>query len=332
MSDEPTERPRTTSHPSVTLDERALLDELRAEVETLRRRVIELETASAQRLTPSPLELEDEGIFLASSEILRHARTLLMGLIAHGPDVVFVKDTSGRYALVNRLFTELFDKPPRAVFGKTDYELFPAEVATRIRKVDEDILTAGAVHEYEGMIPTSHGARIFSTLKFPVHDEQGHVIGLAGFSRDVTAFRQAEADRDASHARALDAYATALRELEAPVVPIARGVFAVPLVGCLDAARAAHVEKAVLSGIAERHAAWVILDVTGLRDASGQALASLTRIARSARLLGARVLVSGIRAELAKTLATQNEGQHDFATRATMESAIAFALRLRASH
>lgn len=305
-----------------------MIERLQAEVAALQRRVVELETASAVALSPSRVTPEDGGTFTASTEMLDESRALLTSLVSYGPTVVFVKDVSGRYALINRTFSALFGQAPEAVFGKTDYELFPAEVATRIRRVDEGILAEGCRHEYEGTIPTAYGDRTFSTLKFPVYRGQGGLLGLVGFSSDITDLRRAEAERDVMQRRALNAHAAVLRELEAPVVPIAKGVFAVPLVGALDEERARRVEAIVLSGVSERQAAWVILDVTGMRSIDAAAIGALNRIAQGAQLLGARVLVTGIRPAVAMALGALADRPPGFIPLATLECGIAYALRL----
>ncbi|UQA63148.1 PAS domain-containing protein [Polyangium aurulentum] len=302
---------------------------LRAEVDALRRRVVELETAWTAALSPTPITPEDGGSFTGASELLDESRAILGAMLAHGPTVVFVKDVSGRYALINRHFSALFDATPTAVLGKTDYDLFPPEVAARIRKTDQDILVEGRAHEYEGTIPTPRGERTFSTLKVPVYDRRGDVLGLACFSSDITELRRAEAERDEMERLAGEAREATLRELEAPLMPIARGVLAIPLVGELGEARARHVEAVVLSGVTERQVEWVILDVTGLRTAGAAAICGLSRVARAARLLGASVVVTGMRAELARTLGAMDEGKPEFISLSTLESGIEYTLRRR---
>jgi rsbT co-antagonist protein RsbR len=302
---------------------------LRAEVDALQRRVVELETAWTAALVPRPVTPEDEGTFMGASEILGESRAILGAMLAHGPTVVFVKDVAGRYALVNRHFSALFDTTPTAVLGKTDYDLFPPEVAARIRKTDQDILAEGQAHEYEGTIPTPRGERTFSTRKIPVYNRRGDILGLACFSSDITDLRRAEAERDEMERLADEAREATLRELEAPLMPIARGVLAVPLVGEFGEERARRVEKVLLSGVTERQVEWVILDVTGLRTAGAAAICGLSRVARAARLLGASVVVTGMRAEMARTLGASDEGKPEFISLSTLESGIEYTLRRR---
>jgi rsbT co-antagonist protein RsbR len=302
---------------------------LRAEVEALRRRVVELETGWTVARAPSPAAPAEGETFMAAAEILDESRAILAAMLAHGPTVVFVKDVSGRYALINRRFSALFDTTPAAMVGKTDYEIFPAQVAARIRRTDQDILAEGCPHEYEGTIPTSRGERVFSTLKVPVYDRRGDILGLACFSSDVTELRRTQAERDVMEQRAREAREATLRELEAPLMPIAKGVLAIPLVGELGEERARRVEAIVLSGVSERHVQWVILDVTGLRAAGPAAIGGLSRVARAARLLGANVVVTGMRAEVARALGAMDEGKHEFIPLSTLASGIEYTLRRR---
>lgn len=90
--------------------------------------------------------------------------------------------------------------------------------------------------------------------------------------------------------------------LSAPVLEVCAGTLAVPLIGALDAERAAEIEARLLPMIVARGADRVILDLTGavVQEAWAE---PLTRLGGAIRLLGARTIVTGIPSSLARALA-----------------------------
>jgi rsbT co-antagonist protein RsbR len=92
-------------------------------------------------------------------------------------------------------------------------------------------------------------------------------------------------------------------ELSTPIIRAARGVLLMPLIGTLDEARATLIGERVLDAIKRERARHVILDVTGLPAIEGSTARLLTRIATSARLLGARTTLAGLQPTVARSLA-----------------------------
>lgn len=96
----------------------------------------------------------------------------------------------------------------------------------------------------------------------------------------------------------------AIRELSAPIIPIIEGVLVAPLVGALDTARAATLTSNVLAAVEQEHAHHVIFDITGVPVVDTQVAQVLVQTASAAQLLGARVILVGIRPEVAQTITT----------------------------
>jgi anti-anti-sigma regulatory factor len=93
-----------------------------------------------------------------------------------------------------------------------------------------------------------------------------------------------------------------VRELGCPIIPLLPGVLLVPLIGALDSQRAQQIVSAVLEAIGEQRAHTVFLDVTGVPIVDTQVASSLIYTARAATLLGARVVMVGIRPEIAQSI------------------------------
>ncbi|WP_437336830.1 substrate-binding domain-containing protein [Sorangium sp. So ce394] len=96
------------------------------------------------------------------------------------------------------------------------------------------------------------------------------------------------------------ALADAVRRLGCPVIPLDEGVLLVPLVGAIDPERASHVLEVVLAELSRQEAEVLLMDITGVPFADMQVAASLTKTARAAVLLGAEVIVVGMRPQVAQ--------------------------------
>jgi anti-anti-sigma regulatory factor len=119
--------------------------------------------------------------------------------------------------------------------------------------------------------------------------------------------------------------ATALAELSTPLIPISERVVVMPLIGSLDSQRAQQVLDTLLHGIAGSGAQVAILDITGVPVVDTQVANMLIRAAQSVRLLGAQVILTGIRPEVAQTLVGLGTDLGGIITRSSLQSGIAFA-------
>jgi DNA-binding LacI/PurR family transcriptional regulator/anti-anti-sigma regulatory factor len=93
-----------------------------------------------------------------------------------------------------------------------------------------------------------------------------------------------------------------IRELGCPIIPMLPGVLLVPLIGAIDSQRAQQIIGGVLEAIGEQRAQTVFLDVTGVPIVDTQVASSLIQTARAAMLLGAQVVMVGIRPEIAQSI------------------------------
>ncbi len=156
---------------------------------------------------------------------------------------------------------------------------------------------------------------------FPVKEEAGQVTRIVGLATDITEQKEAE--------RLIRSQAAALRELSTPLVPISAGVLAMPLVGVLDSARVRQVLETLLEGIVQHAAERVILDVTGVGVVDTAVANALLQATQAAKLLGAEVVLTGIRPDVAQTIVALGVDLPGLVTHATLQTAIAQALRRR---
>lgn len=95
-----------------------------------------------------------------------------------------------------------------------------------------------------------------------------------------------------------------IRSLGTPILRVWKGVLALPLVGHLNEERASAITRELLQAVCEEGIVYAILDLTGVEDVDDRTVAYISDISRSVALLGARCLLCGMPARLARSLST----------------------------
>jgi len=119
------------------------------------------------------------------------------------------------------------------------------------------------------------------------------------------------------------ALAQAVRELGCPIIPLLPGVLLIPLIGVIDSDRARQILESVLQGVSDHQAQTVLLDITGVPMVDTQVANTLIQVARTASLLGSRVILVGIRPEIAQSIVGLGIGLESLVTQPTLAAAIA---------
>jgi twitching motility protein PilJ len=137
-----------------------------------------------------------------------NSQSLLREVIDATPDLIFVKDRDFRYTLVNAGFATAFGKTAAEIIGKDDVEIgIPAEqifgnlnaqtqsgrLRQGFRADDAAALGGQVIHNPNDTATLADGKEhTFDTQKSPLKDAAGNIIGLLGFSRDITQRRASE--------------------------------------------------------------------------------------------------------------------------------------------
>jgi anti-anti-sigma factor len=117
-----------------------------------------------------------------------------------------------------------------------------------------------------------------------------------------------------------------LEELSTPILPIAEHILVMPLIGTMDAQRSVQLQSAALHGAAARRTRFVILDVTGVKAVDATFARALLQTTGALRLLGVQVVITGIRAEVARTLVDLDTWLEALVFHTTLQSGIAYAM------
>jgi len=132
--------------------------------------------------------------FAAAQAGLERERMLLKSLVGAIPDLVWLKDPNGVYLSCNPAFSRFFGAPEAEIVGRTDYDFVAADLADFFRAKDRDALAAGRPTKNDEWVTfADDGHRVLlETIKTPVSDRTGNLVGILGVARDVTATRRTE--------------------------------------------------------------------------------------------------------------------------------------------
>jgi len=125
---------------------------------------------------------------------LRISETHLRTLVQSIPDLIWLKDTEGVYLSCNTRFERFFGAGEDDIVGKTDYDFVDRNLADFFRENDRKAMTAGKPTSNEEWVTfADDGHREFlDTIKTPMYDINGKLIGVLGIGRDITERKKAE--------------------------------------------------------------------------------------------------------------------------------------------
>jgi PAS domain S-box-containing protein len=137
-------------------------------------------------------------------EALANERKVLRQLIDNLPDNIFIKDVESRFVMSNLAHAHLLRaNSPEEIVGKTDYDIFPRELAASYYEDEQAVMRSGQslVNREERTIDPEGKTRWLLTTKVPLRDDHGNVIGIAGINRDITERKrmQEELERYSKH-------------------------------------------------------------------------------------------------------------------------------------
>ena len=139
-------------------------------------------------------------------------RSLLRILIDNLPMSIYAKDTACRKTLANPAdLKNMGCKSEAEALGKTDFDLFPHDMAAKFVADDQAVLQTGrpVLEREESLINGDGRKHCFLTSKLPLRNQNGEIIGLVGISRDVTSVKETEQKMEALHGQLLQASRTA---------------------------------------------------------------------------------------------------------------------------
>lgn len=213
---------------------------------------------------------------------------------------------------------------PRLPVKRSLDELLPAHLAERLLEQVERALADSATHVFEYAEPTDGGVRELEARIAAIGASDAVVV-----IRDVTESRRARAEAEQKRAQedTIRAQAEALMKLSTPLIPITDDIVVIPLVGALDASRMRQIQATVVHGISAHRTRVAILDITGVTELDAQVAEELMRVAQAARMLGTKLIMTGMRPDVAKMLVGLGHDLTALSTHRTLQSGVSSAMR-----
>ncbi|WP_242343370.1 ATP-binding protein [Anaeromyxobacter terrae] len=160
-----------------------------------------------------------------AEEALRKNGALLRNILDATRAVIYVKGVDGRYMLVNRVYTELFGVTDANASDKTDFDIFPREIAQTLRSNDLEVLRSRQPLERLEEVLVRGEPRIYMSFKVPLLSEDGIPFAVCGVSADITELRRAEEALRESDRRKSEFLAMLSHELRNPLAPIRNSLY-----------------------------------------------------------------------------------------------------------
>lgn len=241
---------------------------------------------------------------------------------------VAIANMQGRFLYTNPAYRALlgYDNldgvPLRDVMAPDDRERAP-EIA---RAVIEGGQYAGRIRymRADGSTFSAH------LTAFLAKDERGVPIARCAFVRDLTEEDRAEAEKLALKEQVIEGQKRLIQQLSTPLLPVAKGVLLLPVIGAIDGERATAMLVSLVDAISVQSARIAIVDITGVESIDTRVADALGQMAGAVRLMGAQMILTGIRPRVAKVLTDLGVGFDHILVLSTLAAGVDYALRLKA--
>jgi len=284
-------------------------EQLQQEVVQLRQRLADLESSEV-RLQQAERALEA-------------SRDYLQSIVDTVREPLVILDGNLRVISGGRSFFQLFQVSMEDTIGQLIYDLGDRQWdIPSLRQLLEDILPNNTSfddfeveHYFEGL-----GSRTIllnaRRLYRPTNETQMILLAM----EDIT-------ERKRTQER-LTRQAQELMEISTPILQVWEGIVVAPLIGTLDSQRTQRFMEVLLERIVDTQSDVVLVDITGVPTVDTQTAHHLIETISAVRLLGAQVVLTGVRPAIAQTIVQLGIDLSDIVTRSSLVAGLRVALGL----
>ena len=137
--------------------------------------------------TVSLLYFIDESEKFKIQNNLNESIKLIDALLAHIPIYLFIKDNNDRTLILSHQYEKMLGKPISELINKTSHDLFPKDLADKIKADDQEIFRKNIQFEVE----EEFNGHFYYTKKMPIKLDEDKSI-LIGFTFDITELKNTE--------------------------------------------------------------------------------------------------------------------------------------------
>jgi rsbT co-antagonist protein RsbR len=235
-------------------------------------------------------------------------------------DMLVVVDRDALIRTVNQSACDLLGRPREELLSRPFEPLFEG-LSTA------DLIAKGGVRDQERALRIGGGASMPVSFSAAVmRDKHGAPEGLVCVARDLTGAKLSEEERWRLR-EAVQRQAVTLEELSTPLIPITNEVLVMPLIGTVDEQRSAQIIDTLLQGVISRRARVVLIDITGIKTMDAPGVDGILKAVKAVNLVGAEVMLTGIRPEVARLLVAQSHDLGAIKTFGSLHHGIAHAMK-----
>lgn len=145
----------------------------------------------------SPIETS-EGLTIASSvrdiserraaeKALADNRKMLQAILDNSPALIYLKDPDGKYLLVNKAWNDVMAMSGDEAIGKKDHDFLAKQIAGQFFANEQNVIKSHSVLQVEEHLTHPDGkVHVYTAFKFPMEDDDGHIIAVGGIASDIT--------------------------------------------------------------------------------------------------------------------------------------------------
>jgi PAS domain S-box-containing protein len=236
--------------------------------------------------------------------------------------IIFL-DTNGSVLTWNSAAQRLKGWTAEEIIGQHFSHFYPPEEIQKGKtEMELKIAAQEGRFEDEGWRMRKDGTRFWANVVITaLRDKSGKLRGYGKVTRDLTDRRLAE-ERIKKQAQEIFEMAVV------PVVHIWEGIVLVPLIGTLDSQRTQQLMERLLDRVAETGSSVALLDITGVPTVDTQTAQHLIETISAVRLLGAEVVLTGVRPSIAQALVHLGIDLSNVITRSSLAAGLRMALNI----
>jgi PAS domain S-box-containing protein len=248
-------------------------------------------------------------------------RELLQLLVANLKDyAIIMLDPKGNVLTWSSAAEQLKGWKASEIIGQHFSRFYPVEDVQKGKtEMELQLAMQNGRFEDEGWRVRKDGSRFWANVIVTcLRTTDGQVRGFGKITRDLTERRMAE-ERSRKQTQEL------LEMAAVPVVQVWEGIVLVPLIGTLDSQRTQQLMERVLNRVTETNSPVALLDITGVPSIDTQTAQHLIETIAAVRLLGAEVVLTGVRPSIAQTLVHLGIDLSNVTTRSSLSAGLRMA-------
>lgn len=153
-----------------------------------------IKITSAERILIPSAESQQNSVVSATAISMKNTIVELQTFLNQVGFYIYMKDRMGCYTYVNESAQDLFGTSLDNIIGRNDSYFFDLETSNELKRNDCRVIEFGeTIRQEEKITIKSTGeTRVYQSIKQPIRNDQGQIIGLRGISTDITKFKQTE--------------------------------------------------------------------------------------------------------------------------------------------